>query len=58
MKTNFLTNSNISMILDVISDEDIYKFLSKDIQQNILQVFFNNLNSFYENELTKSNSLF
>jgi len=57
MKTNFLTNSNISMILDVISDEDIYKFLSKDIQQNISQVFFNNLNSFYENELTKSNSL-
>ena len=52
MKTNFLTNSNISMIWDVISDEDIYKYLSKDIQQNISQVFFNNLNSFYENEFT------
>jgi len=57
MKTSFLKNSNINMIWDVISDEDIYKFLSKDIQQNISQVFFNNLNSFYENELTKSNSL-
>lgn len=57
MKTEFLTKSNISMIWDVISDEDIYKFLSKDIKQNITQVFFNNLNGFYENELKKSNSL-
>jgi hypothetical protein len=57
MKTNFLTKPNISMIWDVISDEDTYKFLSRDIQQNISQVFFNNLNGFYENELNKSSTL-
>lgn len=53
----FLTKPNISMIWDVISDEDIFKFLSRDIQIKISDVFSNNLKGFFENELLKNNTL-
>jgi hypothetical protein len=46
----FLSKENISMIWDVISDEDICKFLSKDIQQKIASVFTSNLKGFFDNE--------
>lgn len=52
---DFLDRENISMIWDVISDEDIFKFLTKDIQSKISQIFFNNLQGFYNNEKNKSN---
>ena len=55
--SNFLTKSNISMIWDVISDEDIFKFLSRDIQSKISEVFTNNLKGFYDNEIQKNNTL-
>jgi len=55
--SNFLTKQNISMIWDVISDEDIFKFLSRDVQLNISKVFTNNLKGFYDNEILKSNTL-
>lgn len=45
------------MIWDVISDEDMFKFLSRDIQNNILQLFLNNLDGFYKTERTKTASL-
>ena len=55
--SDFLTRANISMIWDVISDEDIFKFLSKNIQIKISEVFTNNLKGFYENEIVKNNTL-
>lgn len=55
--SNFLTKTNISMIWDVISDEDIFKFLSRDIQIKISEIFSNNLKGFYETEVLKNNTL-
>jgi len=55
--SNFLTKTNVAMIWDVISDEDMFKFLSKDIQSKITEVFTNNLKGFYENEILKNNTL-
>ena len=54
---NFLQKDNISMLWDVISDEDIFKFLTKDIQSKISNVFLNNINGFFETERTKTNNL-
>jgi hypothetical protein len=45
------------MIWDVISDEDIFKFLSRDIQSKIADVFTNNLKGFYDNEIQKNITL-
>jgi hypothetical protein len=53
----FLTKQNISMIWDVISDEDIFKFLTRDVQLIISKVFTNNLKGFYDNEILKPNTL-
>ena len=55
--SNFLTKQNISMIWDVISDEDIFKFLSRDAQQKISEVFTNNLKGFYDNEILQNTTL-
>jgi len=55
--SNFLTKQNISMIWDVISDEDIFKFLARDGQLKISEVFTNNLKGFYDNEILKTNTL-
>ena len=55
--SNFLTQQNISMIWDVISDEDIFKFLSRDAQLKISEVFTNNLKGFYNNELSQKTTL-
>jgi hypothetical protein len=54
---NFLTKENLSTLWDVISDEDIFKFLSRDIQSKIAQLFSNNVKGFFETERTKTNSL-
>jgi hypothetical protein len=54
---NFLQKDNISMLWDVISDEDIFKFLTKDIQSKISNVFLNNINGFFETERTKTNNI-
>jgi hypothetical protein len=55
--SNFLTKQNISMIWDVISDEDIFKFLARDGQLKISEVFTNKLKGFYDNEILKTNTL-
>jgi hypothetical protein len=55
--TSFLSKENISTLWDVITDEDIFKFLSKDIQNKILQVFTQNLKDFYDIEKIKTNVL-
>jgi len=49
-KNVFLSKSNVNTLWDVISDEDIFKFLTKDIQTKISDVFINNLKGFFETE--------
>jgi hypothetical protein len=53
----FLQKENIETVWDVISDEEMFKFLTKDVQGKISQVFLNNLKGFYEIERTKTNNL-
>jgi hypothetical protein len=53
----FTQNDNIRMLWDVISDEDIFRFLTLDIQEKIHQLFINNIQGFFESERTKKNSL-
>jgi hypothetical protein len=45
------------MIWDVISDEDIFKFLARVGQLKISEVFTSNLKGFYDNEILKNNTL-
>ncbi len=54
---NFLHKENLNTLWDVISDEDIFKYLSRDIQSKIAQLFTNNVKGFFEIERTKTNSL-
>jgi hypothetical protein len=54
---NFLNKENLTTLWDVISDEDIFKFLSRDIQGKVAQLFTNNVNGFFEIEKTKTSSL-
>ena len=53
----FIQKENIQMLWDVVSDEDIFKFLSPDIQSKIYDVFINNIKGFFEVENTKNSSL-
>jgi hypothetical protein len=54
---NFLQPDNINTLWDVISDEDIFKFLSRDIQGKISQLFLNNIKGFFETERIKNNNI-
>jgi len=54
---NFLNKENISMLWDIISDADIFKFLTRDIQNKISQVFLKNLKGFYDTEKIKTLNL-
>lgn len=54
---SFLSKENVSTLWDVITDEDIFKFLSKDIQNKVLQVFTQNLKGFFDIEKMKTNEL-
>jgi hypothetical protein len=51
----FNKKDNIQMLWDVVSDEDIFKFLSPDIQSKIYNVFINNIQGFFQIERTKTN---
>ena len=53
----FTKKENIQMLWDVISDEDIFRFLSPDIQSKVYNLFLNNIQGFHELERTKTNSL-
>jgi hypothetical protein len=55
--SDFLTKQNISMLWDIISDEDIFKFIPRDSQMKISQVFLNNINGFFEIEKKSSSNL-
>ena len=54
---NFLHKENLNTLWDVISDEDIFKFLSRDIQSKVAELFTNNFKGFFEIEKTKTSSL-
>jgi len=54
---NFLHKENLTTLWDVISDEDIFKYLSRDIQGKIAELFTNNVNGFFEIEKTKTSTL-
>lgn len=55
--SGFLHQDNISTLWEVISDEEIFKFLPKDSQSKISQVFLNNIRGFFETEKTKTTNL-
>jgi hypothetical protein len=50
----FTQQDNITMLWDVISDEEIFRFLTPDLQQKIHQLFINNIKGFFESEKTKT----
>lgn len=54
---NFLHKENLNTLWDVISDEDIFKFLSRDIQSKVAELFTSNFKGFFEIEKTKTSSL-
>ena len=53
----FLKKENISMLWDVISDEQIFNFLPRDSQSQVLQLFSSNIKGFFELEKTKNSNL-
>lgn len=58
MNTNgFLNQDNITTLWEVISDEEIFKFLPKASQSKTSQVFLNNIKGFFETERTKTTKL-
>jgi hypothetical protein len=38
------------MLWEVISDEEIFKFLTRDVQAKVYQLFLNNIQGFFDNE--------
>ena len=54
---NFLHKDNLTTLWDVISDEDIFKYISRDTQSKIAELFTNNVKGFFEIEKTKTNNL-
>jgi hypothetical protein len=48
--SDFLKKSNVSMLWDVISDEQIFKFLPRDTQIKVSEIFINNITGFFEVE--------
>ena len=53
----FIKKENMQMLWEVISDEDIFKFLAPDIQSKIYITFFNNIQNFYESEKSNTSTL-
>jgi hypothetical protein len=53
----FLKKQNIETLWDVISEEEIFKFLSRDIQAKISDMFISNIKGFFEAERNKTNNL-
>jgi hypothetical protein len=54
---NFLNKENLSMIWDVISDEEMFKLLSRENQNKVVQLFNNNIKGFYDNECNNTTNL-
>ncbi len=54
---DFLHKDNLATLWDVISDEDIFRFMKKPLQSEISQVFTNNIRGFFESERAKNSNL-
>jgi len=54
---DFLHKDNLATLWDVISDEDIFRFLAKPAQSEISHVFTNNIRGFFESERAKNSNL-
>jgi hypothetical protein len=54
---HFLKKDNIQTIWSVIMDEDLFTFLSKEIQTNVYKLFLDNIKGFFEVEIKKPTSL-
>ena len=58
MNTNlFLHKDNVNTLWDVISDEDVFKYLKRGDQEKISQMFVKNLKGFYDTERVKTNNI-
>jgi len=55
--STFLSKQNISMLWDVISDEDLFKYLTKENQHNIINIFSENIKNYYEAKIKNKSSL-
>jgi hypothetical protein len=55
--SDFLKKTNVSTLWDVISDEPIFKFLSKENQITVSEIFINNITGFFEVERKKFSNL-
>lgn len=53
----FLQQANVSMLWEVIADEEAFRFLSMDAQQSVYQLFHANLKGFCDKERTRASSL-
>ena len=53
----FLKKENVDTLWDVIVDEDVFKFLSRDVQGKVFQIFVENIKGFYEIERKTSTNL-
>ena len=53
----FTQTVNLKMLWEVVSDEDIFKFISPDVQSKIYQMFINNIQGFIAVEKTNATSL-
>ena len=51
---NFLEKRNIDTMWEVIADEDIYTFLTKDAQHSIYKIFTENIKGFFDTEKTQT----
>ncbi len=53
----FIQKDNINMLWEVISDEEIFRYLTRDLQESVYQLFLNNIQGFFNIEKIKTNSL-
>jgi len=53
----FLTEQNVSMLLEIILDEDFMQVQSSDVIEATKFVFYNNIRGFYENEKANAHDL-
>jgi hypothetical protein len=53
----FIQKDNVNMLWEVISDEENFKFLTRDFQAKVYQLFLSNIQGFFDNEKIKTNSL-
>ena len=53
----FLHKENLNTLWDVISDEDMFKTLSMDAKNQVLNIFSTNIKGFFEIEKVKTTSL-